>query len=355
MEPSASIQALAKPQFPQKEIVDSAQKQNPTAAIKKPENKSLGNDIPANLAAPENLKILTKVQSDSSDEKLSKLRDFSELAEKASLFEFAMSAVGAVFTGFQADWLSYMHESFGEFAENHLMSANEGEKEINPLVATLLKAVSFVFGVKNKDGKNLESTTDFVKSQDKLIGALNMFTSSISALVIVFKAIPAALTGKQALDFTGKIPALSFISTKIFPTLNAGLMWMSGSVKRRLAIDMQKESYGEHNKAEIDGAFTSGAEDYICGSNSLALMIRQAVGAVNPRVANILEPILATWIAGSAFKAGYEGFKEVEEDEPKYELNNIDKSTFGKGFYNLAKILAKPMGVELPELNTLAA
>jgi hypothetical protein len=355
LEPSANIQALAKPEFPQKEIVNSTKKQNPISSIKESENKSLANDISVVLASPENILDTGEKVKTLAEQKMRKLKDFGELAEKASLFEFAMAVAGALFTGFQADWVSYMHEAFGEFSENHLVAAEEGHKEINPAVATLLKGVSFLFGIKNKEGKSLKTTNDFVKAQDKLIGALNMATSSLSGLVIAFKALPAAITGKQALDFSGKIPALHFISTKVFPTLNAGLMWMTGATKRRLAFDIQKEAYNADNKEEIDGAFTSGNQDYICGTNSLSLMLRQAVGAVSPRLANILEPVLASWIAVTAFKEGYGAYKEHEEDAPKFELNSVDKSAFGKGFYNLAKTLAKPMGVELPELNTLAA
>lgn len=343
LEPSANIQISAKPEFPKKELAAPVQ-----ANLEKVTNQksSLPEDLPAKLAAPEKT---------SSEIKMKKLRDFSDLAEKASLFEFGMAVAGSLFTGFQADWVSYMHEAFGEYSENHLMSAHEGEKEINPAVAALLKTVSFLFGIKNKEGKSLQTTTDFVKTQDKLIGALNMLTSSLSGLVIAFKALPAAITGKQALDFSGKIPALHFLSTKVFPTVNAGLMWMTGATKRRLAFDIQKESYNADNKEEVDGAFTSGNQDYICGSNSLSLMLRQAIGTVSPRLANILEPVLASWIAVSAFKEGYGSYKEHEDEAPKYQLHNLDKSAFGKGFYNLAKTVSKPMGVELPDIKSLAA
>jgi hypothetical protein len=336
LEPSANLTQISQPRdLPKQVLAPSGEKKEPV----------LVKDISALHTAPEKTPAEVKMR---------KLKEFGELVEKASLFEFGMAVLGSIFTGFQADWVSYMHEAFGEFSENHLVAAQEGHKEINPLVATLLKGVSFIFGIKNQEGKNLETTTDFVKAQDKLIGGLNMLTSSLSGLVIAFKALPAAITGKQALDFSSKIPALNFISTKLFPTLNASLMWMSGAVKRRLAFDIQKESYNEHNKQEIDGAFTSGNQDYICGSNSFSLMLRQAVGAVSPKLANILEPILASWIAVSAFKEGYGAFKEHGDSTPKYELNQVDKSVFGKTLYNLTRTLSKPVGVELPELSSLA-
>jgi hypothetical protein len=349
LDPSANIHHI-KQELPKKQVTPLVEKLELQKPV--PENKtSLVNNIPAALAAPEK----TETTKTPADTKMRKLKEFSELAEKASLFEFGMAVAGSLFTGFQADWVSYMHEAFGEFSENHLMAAQEGHKEVNPFVAGLLKVVSFAFGIKTKEGKSLETTTDFVKRQDKLIGALNMLTASVSGLFIAFKALPAAITGKQALDFSGKIPALHFISTKVFPTINAGLMWMTGATKRRLAFDIQKTSYNETNKEEIDGAFTSGNQDYICGTNSLSLMLRQAVGAVSPRLANILEPVLASWIAISAFKEGHSAYKEHAEEDPKYQLHNLDKSAFGTGFYNLARKMSKPMGVELPELNTLAA
>ena len=345
MEPSAKLNLI--PQAPISEPKPNAV--NPEAKKENSEPKAkLSSEIPALLAAPEN-----KVAN--AEQKMRKLKQFGELAEKASMFEFGMAALGSVFTGFQADWISYMHEAFGEFSENHLVAAEEGHKEVNPAVKALLKLVAFLGGIKTKDGRHLETTNDFVKNQDKLIGGLNMLTSSISGLVIAFKALPAAITGKQALDFSGKIPAFHFVSTKIFPALNAGLMWMTGAVKRRLACDIQRESYNEDNKEEINGAFTSGNEDYICGSNSLSLMLRQAIGTVSPRLANILEPVLASWIAYSAFSEGYSNFKEHPEEEPKFELNKIDKSAFGKTFYNLARAASKPLGVELPEISALAA
>jgi hypothetical protein len=340
LEPSANLTQISQTRgFPKQVLASSAEKKG---TVLTPVTK----DISALHSTPEKASAKTKMR---------KLKEFGELAEKASLFEFAMAAAGSLFTGFQADWVSYMHEAFGEFSENHLVAAQEGHKEINPAVAELLKVVAFLFGIKTKEGENLKTTNDFVKTQDKLIGGLNMLTSSLSGLVIAFKALPAAITGKQALDFSSKIPALHFISTKLFPTLNAGLMWMTGAAKRRLAFDIQKTSYNEHNKEEIDGAFTSGNQDYICGSNSFSLMLRQAIGAVSPRLANILEPVLASWIAVSAFKEGYGAYKEHEDTAPKYELNKVDKSAFGKGFYNLARVISKPMGVELPELSALAA
>lgn len=341
MEPSANLTQISSQarDFPKQVLASSVEKKEPVLA-------PLAKDISVLHAAP---------QKTSAEIKMRNLKEFAELAEKASLFEFGMAVAGSVFTGFQADWVSYMHEAFGEFSENHLVAAQEGHKEINPVVAALLKGVSFLFGIKTKEGNNLVTTNDFVKTQDKLIGGLNMLTSSLSGLVIVFKALPAAITGKQALDFSSKIPVLHFLSTKLFPTLNAGLMWMTGAAKRRLAFDIQKTSYNEHNKEEIHGAFASGIQDYICGSNSFSLMLRQAVGAVSPRLANILEPVLASWIAVSAFKEGYGAYKEQEDSAPKYELNKVDKSAFGKTFYNLARTLSKPMGVELPELSSLAA
>jgi hypothetical protein len=286
-------------------------------------------------------------------EKMRKLKDFNGVAENFSKFEAAMAGLGTIFTGGNSDWLAYFHESVGEYASNHLASAEEGEKELNPLVKGIFKLVSFLFGIKNKEGKNLESTNDFVKVQDKLIGALNMFTSVISFAVIGLKSVPAAIRGDESEGI--KIPGLHFASTKLMPLVNATLMWMSGAAKRRLAFDIQKEAYNDENKAEIDGSFTSGSEDYICGANSAGLMVRQAIAAVNPRLATILEPVFATWIAGSAMKAGYEAYKEVEEDEPKFELSNLDKSVFGKTFYNIAKAVSAPMGVDLPDLTTLQA
>ena len=358
MQPSANIAVTNGQHFPEQEsnntavdinaIVDKALHENTSSENTSNESSR---SIPENLAkAPEDTHNTVLA-----NERMRKLKDFGELAEKASIFEFGMALLGSIVTGFQSDWISYMHEAFGEFSENHLVAADEGHKEVNPIVKKLLQFVSFLFGIKNKEGQNLETTNDFVKNQDRLIGGLNMLTSTISGLVIAFKGIPAAITGKQSLDFGAKSPFVSFITTKLFPTINASLMWMTGAVKRRLAFDIQKHSYNGDNKEEINGAFTSGNQDYICGSNSAALMIRQAVGAVNPKLGNLLEPILATWIAGSAFKEGYSNFAEHPEEEPKFQLNKVDKSSMGIGFYNLARNIAKPLGVELPELNTLAA
>ena len=311
-------------------------------------------DIAQALAAPEQMEIAEERPLPSETEpKMRKLKDFNSVAEMFSKFEFLMALTGTVLTGGDSDWLAYTHESFGEYGANNLASADEGRKELNPFVRGLFQVISFLFGIKTKDGKNLNTTKDFVKVQDKLIGALNMVTSMISGGVIAFKSLPEAIRGKE---FKGlEIPGLHFVSTKILPLVNASLMWMSGAAKRRLAFDLQKDSYNKDNQAEIDGSFTSGSEDYICGANSAGLMLRQAIGVFSPKLATMLEPAFATWIAGSSFKAGYAAFKEVEEETPKFELSSLDKSGFGKGFYNLARTIAKPMGVELPELSTLAA
>lgn len=284
--------------------------------------------------------------------KMNTLKQFSEVAEKASIFEFFMSVAGSLCTGFQSDWVSYMHESFGEFAENHLLSAQEDKKEINPLLAQIFKLVAKFFAIKNPDGKSLSSTKDFIKVQDKLIGAMNMLTASVSGMVIVFKSLPKFF--KQQINQPAKnMPILGNLLTKIMPVFNAALMWMSASVKRRLAYDLQKDFYNKDNKEEIEAAFTSGNQDYICGANSFALMLRQSINSFSPSLANLLEPILASWIALSAFKEGYSAYKERDAETPKYDLHSLDKSNFTKVFYNFTKQILHNFKIDLPEFQLL--
>jgi len=319
-----------------------------------PINNLMANSASRNKALAQTIDFANQQKSnqDLLHSKMNTLKKFSEVAEKASIFEFFMSVAGSLCTGFQSDWVSYMHESFGEFAENHLLSAQEDKKEIKPIFAQIFKFVAKLFAIKNPNGMSLSSTKDFIKAQDKIIGALNMLTASVSGLVIAFKFLPKFFK-KQINQPAKNISILGKFLTKVMPVFNAASMWMSASVKRRLAYDIQKDFYNKDNKEEIEAAFTSGNQDYICGANSFALMLRQSINSFSPTLANLLEPILASWIALSAFKEGYSAYKEIDAETPKYDLHSLDKSNFTKVFYNLTKQILHKFKIDLPDFQLL--
>ena len=71
---------------------------------------------------PEMLAAKPEDNAVAADDKMRKLKNFAELAEKASLFEFGMGVLGSIFTGLQSDWLAYTLETYGEFSENQIVA-----------------------------------------------------------------------------------------------------------------------------------------------------------------------------------------------------------------------------------------
>ncbi len=281
-------------------------------------------------------------------EKLIKtLGDFGTLVDKASTFEMVMAGLGTVFSGFQADWIAYFLESFGEKSENAFVS----DRQIPDYIAKPLKFLAKVYGIKTESGTEIQTSDDLKKSQEKLIGAINTTFSSFSLLNIVFRTIPHALKnifGKAQSESGSGV--FNFISTKILPFANAGLMWGSGAGKRQLAGAIQKLDYNSY-RHQVDGAWASGVQDYLCGMNSFALMARQAISSFSPKLAKLLEPVLALWISGSSLKEGLHALNGHEEETPKYEFGFLDKSLFGNLSYKLAQFLADKFQVKLPELS----
>lgn len=273
------------------------------------------------------------------------LEDFGEVGEKASMFEMAMAAMGAVSSGFQADWIAYFLESFGELAENVFVSG----RELPGYIKTPMKVLASIFGIKKEDGSSLKSSDDFVEAQESLIGAINTSLSSASLANIAFRTIPKVLRGEESPE--NNESAFHQISTKVLPVINAVLMWASGAGKRHVTHAIN-EIHQNGYKAKTDGAWTSGMQDYYCGSNSLALMLRQGISLINPKLAQIAEPIFGAWISGSSFMEGLRALRN-EEEVADYKLHAIDTSIFGKTFYGVARALTKPFGVDLPAYNKL--
>lgn len=278
------------------------------------------------------------------------LGDFGTLVDKASTFEMIMAGLGTVFSGFQADWIAYFLESFGEKSENAFVS----DRQIPDYIAKPLKFLAKAYGIKTESGTEIQTSDDLKKSQEKLIGAINTTFSSFSLLNIVFRTIPHALKnifGAAKPQPESASGVFNFISTKILPFANAGLMWASGAGKRQLAGAIQKLDYNSY-RHQVDGAWASGVQDYLCGMNSFALMARQAISSFSPKLAKLLEPVLALWISGSSLKEGLHALKGHEEEVPKYEFGFLDKSLFGNLSYKLAQFLADKFQVKLPQLGS---
>ena len=299
-------------------------------------------------SVPVNLFDLHQVPARINNPLVEKLGQFGTLVDKASTFEMVMAGLGTVFSGFQADWIAYFLESFGEKSENAFVS----DRTIPEYIAAPLKFLAKAYGIKTESGTEIQTSDDLKKSQEKLIGAINTTFSSFSLLNIVFRTIPHSLKnifGKAEAQSESGSGAFNFISTKILPFINAGLMWASGAGKRQLAGAIQKIDYASY-RHQVDGAWASGMQDYLCGMNSFALMFRQAIASFSPKLAKILEPVLALWISGSSLKEGLHALAGHEEETPKYELNFLDKSIFGNLSYKLAQFLSAKFGVELPNL-----
>jgi hypothetical protein len=306
-------------------------------SLDKPQQDSLRSAVNPNLHQAD----LTKL--------VKNLGDFGTLVDKASTFEMVMAGLGTVFSGFQADWIAYFLESFGEKSENAFVS----DRTIPEYIAAPLKFLAKAYGIKTESGTEIQTSDDLKKSQEKLIGAINTTFSSFSLLNIVFRTIPHSLKnifGKAEAQSESGSGAFNFISTKILPFINAGLMWASGAGKRQLAGAIQKIDYASH-RHQVDGAWASGVQDYLCGMNSFALMARQAVSSFSPKLAKILEPVLALWISGSSLKEGLHALTGQEEETPKYEFGFLDKSIFGTLSYKLAQFLGDKFQVKLPELS----
>jgi len=305
--------------------------------------------LPPQLEAP--IFTATNNLHKAQSEKLIKtLGDFGTLVDKASTFEMVMAGLGTVFSGFQADWIAYFLESFGEKSENAFVS----DRQIPDYIAKPLKFLAKAYGIKTESGTEIQTSDDLKKSQEKLIGAINTTFSSFSLLNIVFRTIPHALRnlfGKAKPESNSESGAFNFISTKILPFINAGLMWASGAGKRQLAGAIQKLDYNSY-RHQVDGAWASGVQDYLCGMNSFALMARQAISSFSPKLAKIFEPVLALWISGSSLKEGLHALNGHEEETPKYEFGFLDKSLFGNLSYKLAQFLADKFQVKLPQLGS---
>jgi hypothetical protein len=272
------------------------------------------------------------------------MEGFGHLMDKASTFEMGMAGLGALTSGFQADWIAYFLESFGEKAENLFIAG----RELPDYVRKPMNFLAKLYGIKNEDGSELSKSEDFMNSQEKLIGAINTTLSSASLLNIAFRTVPQLIRGKQEEEKSG---FMHHLATKVLPVINAVLMWASGAGKRHITHAIN-EIHQNGYKAQTDGAWTSGLQDYFCGSNSLTLMLRQGIAVLSPKLAQIAEPVFGAWISGSSFIEGLRALRNHEE-EADYKLLTVDTSWFGKTFYNVAKVISKPFGLDLPGYDEL--
>lgn len=296
-----------------------------------------------------NLHSASNGKAEKHEELLAKLEQFGSLVEKASVFEMAMAGLGTLVSGFQADWIAYFLESFGEMTENAFIAG----KKIPTIIAAPMKLLGNALGIRSHSGARLETNEDLMQAQEQLIGAINTTFSSASMLNIVLRTIPAVIKGKKSASDSDR-GLLGFLSTKILPVINAAMMWGSGAGKRQLASAIQRIHYNG-NRHQIDGAWASGIQDYYCGFNSFALMLRQLLGAVSPKLAHIAEPILAAWISGGSLKEGLHALKgNGDEEVPKYEFGFLDKSIFGNFAYGFARKIAGLFDLKLPSRAELA-
>lgn len=249
------------------------------------------------------------------------LQGFAGVVTKFSLFEILMSGVGMLTTKFDSDWSAYFAESIIEYAENSLLAGKQ------------------------------------IQSKEKVIGALNIVTASGSILNTIYQTIKN-FTTKKLDEKKSSNPIVALVTQAVLPLVNASLMWASGTGKRYTANAIQELIPKHYDRQEVNGAMTSGNQDYICGTSSALLMVRQAIEKINPTLGHILEPVFAMYISIQSLREGFKAVKGEEEHEDasaKYQLANWEHGFIGNTLYRLAKTSAGYLGVKLPDVKQLFA
>lgn len=286
------------------------------------------------------------------------LKDFGKVVSKFSAFEVLMSLLGTFTTGFDSDWMAYSAEAFAEYLENYLVAADDSgsHKKLDPIIRAPLQLVANILGIKNKEGGTLHNG-EVIEAKEQIIGGLNMLTSSAAIFNTAYQVVKNFMWRKDSQEAASN-PIIGILTKGLLPTINASLMWSSGAGKRYIANAIQKLAPYDHDKDEVNGAMTSGNQDYLCGINSLLLMVRQGIEKINPTIGQILEPVFALYISLRSLLEGFRAYKGLSEEHEnngngKYHLSDLEQSSIGQTLYNWACILASKFTVKLPEAEKL--
>lgn len=278
-------------------------------------------------------------------ELLSQVEKFGDVVGNFSKFEMAMAGTGSLVTKGAKDWIAYFLESAAEFIENSLI----GDK-VPSFLQPILKTIADIHGIRNEQGDKLKNE-ELILHKEKIIGGLNHLTSIGSIINTTLHVIKNFFTGD--LGRTSKPLTLLAIPSKIIlPSINALLMWASGVGKKLIANKAQtiKSDLSLKEKTDINGAMTSGNQDWLCGLNSALLMVRQVIESFSPKLGAILEPLFAYYISISCYREARKNFADQHEDDNqvKYSLSWADK-VFGQPLYKIAQKASEIFGVQLPD------
>lgn len=271
-----------------------------------------------------------------------------------------MSLLGTFTTGFDSDWMAYSAEAFAEYLENYLVAADDNgkHKKLDPIIRAPLQLVANIMGIRNKEGGALYNG-QVIEAKEQIIGGLNMLTSCAAILNTAYQVTKNFIWRKAAQEAPSN-PIIGFFTKGLLPTINASLMWSSAVGKRYIANSIQKLAPHDHDKDEVNGAMTSGNQDYLCGTNSLLLMVRQGIEKISPTIGQILEPVFALYISLRSFVEGFKAYKGLSEEHEtngngKYQLSNFEQGSSGQALYKWAQALSAPFGIKLPEAKKLLA
>ena len=277
------------------------------------------------------------------------------MVTKFSIFEVLMSGLGMITTKFDSDWVAYFAEAIAEFLENALVADEDSKTGKHQKISTVLRApmqlVANIFGIKNKEGKALHNG-EVIEAKEKIIGGLNVLTSSGSILNTIYQVIKNFIL-KKPNEQEPSSSVIDFLTKGLLPALNAALMWMSGAGKRYLANAAQEQAPQHYNRQDVNGAMTSGNQDYLCGTSSALLMVRQGIEKINPTLGRVLEPVFALYISIRSLLEGAKALRGEEEHEDtttKYQLAGLERGAIGKTLYNWAKAVASCFNVVLPQI-----
>ncbi len=287
------------------------------------------------------------------------LKDFAGVVTKFSVFEVLMSGLGMITTKFDSDWAAYFAEAIAECLENALVADQDSTTGKHKKLSTVLRApmqlVANIFGIKNKEGKALHNG-EVIEAKERIIGGLNVLTSVGSMINTAYQVIKNFILKKPNEEEPSTNIVIGFLTKGFMPTLNAMLMWMSGAGKRYIANAAQEQAPQHYNRQDVNGAMTSGNQDYLCGTSSALLMVRQTVEKIHPTLGRILEPVFALYISVRSLIEGLKALRGEEEHEDlsaKYQLGNLERGPIGKTLYNLAKSTASFFNVKLPQAEQL--
>lgn len=281
------------------------------------------------------------------------LQNFGGVVLKFSLFELSMSFLGSLSTKFDADWVAYFAESFGECLENCLIQDDDKPNPLLDFLKPILRGIAVINNIKSTNGEALRDD-NVLEYKEQIIGGINRITS-IGSMCNLVVQIYRNFFGSKKNDNQTKLNLFSFVSQFVLPSANALLMWASAIGKKYIANKVQ-DLDPNFKIDDIRAAMTSGNQDILCGLNSALLMLRQIIEKLSPKLGQFLEPIFAAYISISTLLEGNKASNEDKDSqEKKYQLSTFDQSFVGQFCYKCAKFGAKIFGIEMPEASQLIA